>query len=138
MHENERSETYKHLEDRVRLFGLTLGQMASLFVMAMVGILFGLYASPLPPGPTIMVSVLTAGSPVVLAYAVTGRELEVWGTLFAVGRWARSEKHYLPGGGPLPEAGYVVVKPTPPPLAVVRPPEDAVAMRDKLEEVWDG
>lgn len=138
MYDDERSETYKHLEDRVRLGAFTLGQWASLFVMALLGAMFGLYWSPLPTKPTIVVSVWLAGGPVLVAYALEGREFDVWRTLCAIWVWARGEKHYLPGGGPVPEAGYVVQAPAPVERPEPRSPADAAALTNRLEEVWHG
>ena len=138
MYDGERSETYKHLEDKVRLGPFTLGQWASLFVMALLGALFGLYWSPFPTKLTIIVSVYVGAGPPLAAYLLEGRDFDVWRTMLAVWVWARGEKHYLPGGGPVPEAGYVVRVPPP----VVRPepraPGDAAALRNRLEEVWHG
>jgi hypothetical protein len=55
-----RNETYKHLEDPMRLSGLTLGQWGGLAASALVAIVFGLYVSPLPSGITITLSLFVA------------------------------------------------------------------------------
>ena len=40
-----RNETYKHLEDPLRLSGLTIGQYAALCGTTLVAIVFGMYLS---------------------------------------------------------------------------------------------
>src|SRR3954454_22731615 len=92
-----RHETYKHLEDPLRLSGLTIGQWAGLLGSGLVAIVFGLYLSPLPPGPTSGLSLFVAGLPLALSYAVSGFDMAISQTIAAVDRWARSAKHYLPG-----------------------------------------
>jgi len=131
-----RNETYKHLEDPMRLGGLTLGQWTALCGSALVAIVFGLYLSPLPPGVTIGISLFVAGLPIALSYAVSGVDLGLSDTLAAVYRWARSAKHYLPGGGDVP-AGYVVQRPLEDERHAARPAEDVAAARAQLEGAWD-
>lgn len=133
----ERNETYKHLEDPIRLGQFTVGQVASLFVTSFAAVMFGLYLSPLPPGPTITVSVLMAGLPVALSYAVGGSDMAVAYALTSIYRWMRGVKHYLPGGGER-VAGYVVTPPVVVERPAVRPAEDAAMVRRELEGAWDG
>jgi hypothetical protein len=133
--DRERNETYKHLEDPTRLGPLTIGQWAALFPATLAAILFGMYVSPLPPGPTIIVSVWLAGFPVALSWVVTGKDLAVKDTMVFVWRWVRGEKHYLPGPG-TGTAGYVVERVVER-VRVARPAGDTVRARDELRGVWD-
>jgi hypothetical protein len=131
-----RNETYKHLEDPLRLSGLTIGQYAALGATTLVAIVFGLYLSPLSPGVTIGVSLFLAGLPISLSYAVSGSDVAIGDTIVSLYRWVRGAKHFLPGAGEIP-AGYVVAgagveQPAPP-----RSTEDVARARRQLEGAWD-
>lgn len=99
--------TYKHLEQTLRVGRFSLGQWAQLLAAGLVALGFGLYLSPLPPLPTVSVSVLVGGLPLALSYAAMGLEFSVLRFATAVGAWARRPRRYLPGAG---ESclGYVV------------------------------
>lgn len=131
-----RNETYKHLEDPLRLNGLTIGQYAALCGTALVAIVFGLYVSPLPPGMTMGVSLFLAGLPISLSYAVSGFDVAISDTLGALYRWARSDKHYLPGAGEAP-TGYVVAQAPAERAPQARSSEDVASARRQLEGAWD-
>jgi hypothetical protein len=131
-----RNETYKHLEDPLRLSGLTIGQYAGLCGSVLVAIVFGLYLSPLPTGVTIGLSLFLAGLPIALSYAVSGFDIAMTETMGALYRWARSDKHYLPGAGEEP-AGYVVAQGGADHRPTVRSPEDVASARHQLEGAWD-
>jgi len=131
-----RNETYKHLEDPLRLSGLTIGQYALLCGTALVAIVFGLYLSPLPAGVTMGVSLFVAGLPISLSYAVSGLDVAITDTLAALYRWARGDKHYLPGAG-TPPAGYVVARASAEQRLPARSPEEVASARRQLEGAWD-
>lgn len=136
-HGGPRNETYKHLEDPLRLSGLTLGQWAALCGSALAAIAFGLYVSPLPPRLTVCLSLFVAGLPVSVSYAVGGSDMAISQTLAAVYRWGRGAKHYLPGAGAT-RVGYVVSRPTDnDPRDDARAAEEVAAARRQLEEAWD-
>jgi hypothetical protein len=132
-----RNETYKHLEDPMRLSGLTIGQYAALSGTAIVAIVFGLYISPLSPGVTMGLSLFLAGLPIALSYAVSGFDIAIADTLAALYRWARNDKHYLPGAGETP-AGYVVARASTEQRLPARSPEEVASARRQLEGAWDG
>jgi hypothetical protein len=131
-----RNETYKHLEDPLRLSGLTIGQYAALLGTALVAIVFGLYLSPLPPGVTMGLSLFVAGLPISLSYAVSGFDVAITETIAALYRWAREDKHYLPGAGETP-VGYVVARGSAEQPRLARTPEDVASARRQLEGAWD-
>jgi hypothetical protein len=131
-----RNETYKHLEDPLRLSGLTLGQYAGLCGSALVAIVFGLYLSPLPTGVTMGLSLFLAGLPIALSYAVSGFDVAISETMGALYRWVRDDKHYLPGAGE-PPVGYVVARAGVRERPAARSPEDVASARHQLEGAWD-
>jgi hypothetical protein len=131
-----RNETYKHLEDPLRLNGLTIGQYVALCGTALVAVVFALYVSPLPPGVTMGVSLFVAGLPISLSYAVSGFDVAVSDTIGALYRWARQDKHYLPGAGET-LTGYVVARAGAEPLPQGRSADDIASARRQLEGAWD-
>jgi hypothetical protein len=131
-----RNETYKHLEDPLRLSGLTIGQYAALAGTTLVAIVFGLYLSPLSPGMTIGVSLFLAGLPISLSYAVSGSDVAITDTIGSLYRWARADKHFLPGCGEAP-VGYVVARDDGEERPPARSTEDVAHARRQLEGAWD-
>jgi hypothetical protein len=131
-----RNETYKHLEDPLRLSGLTIGQYAAMCGTTLVAIVFGLYISPLPTGVTIGLSLFLAGLPISVSYAVSGFDVSVADTIAALYRWAREDKHFLPGAGETP-TGYVVAQASSDERPPSRSPEDVASARRQLEGAWD-
>jgi hypothetical protein len=132
-----RNETYKHLEDPLRLSGLTIGQYAALSVTTIGAIVFGLYISPLPAGVTMALSIFLAGLPISVSYAVSGFDVSVADTIASLYRWARDDKHFLPGAGRVP-TGYVVAQASTDERPPSRSPEDVASARRQLEGAWDG
>ena len=103
------SEPYRHLEDHEEiLWGLHFRQLVYVLLGAVVGIVFGLYVSPLPAGPSLMVALIVAGLPVVLSLVASNGELAPWTVTSALWRWWRSPKLYIPGANPVP--GYHIAK----------------------------
>jgi hypothetical protein len=131
-----RNETYKHLEDPLRLSGLTIGQYAAMAGTTLVAIVFGLYISPLPTGVTMGLSLFLAGLPIAISYAVSGFDVSVADTIAALYRWAREDKHFLPGAGDTP-TGYVVAQISSDKRPPSRSPEDVASARRQLEGAWD-
>jgi hypothetical protein len=131
-----RNETYKHLEDPLRLSGLTIGQYAAMCGTTLVAIVFGLYISPLPTGVTMGLSLFLAGLPISVSYAVSGFDVSVTETIAALYRWAREDKHFLPGAGETP-TGYVVAQVRTDERPPSRSPEDVASARRQLEGAWD-
>jgi hypothetical protein len=131
-----RNETYKHLEDPLKLGGLTVGQLAALGGTTLMAIVFGLYVSPFSPGVTIGVSLFLAGLPVSLSYAVSGADIAISDTLIFLYRWARGDKHFLPGAGEAP-VGYVVAQAGTEQRPPTRSSEDVALARRQLEGAWD-
>ena len=132
-----RNETYKHLEDPLRLSGLTIGQYAALSCTTIAAIVFGLYISPLPAGVTMALSIFIAGLPISVSYAVSGFDVSVADTIASLYRWARDDKHFLPGAGRVP-TGYVVAQVNTDERPPSRSPEDVASARRQLEGAWDG
>jgi hypothetical protein len=126
-----RHTTYKHLEAKLRLGSLSLGQWVQITAAGAAAAVFGVYVSPLPTSATIFVSIVGAGMPVALSYGAMGLEFSVADFAAAAWRYWRSPRHYLPGAGDH-GSGYVVV---PEPQA---PTSDGTARQlGDREPLWD-
>lgn len=131
-----RNETYKHLEDPFRLFGLTLPQWA--MVAGGLGwfAVFVFHLAPalgIPVGPSITFGIMSGGFVPAISYAAAGFDGPAWNTVGVLWRWLLSSRRYLPGSGEI-EGGYVVEAPAEKarPIAV-----GAVSAVDDLAGVWD-
>jgi hypothetical protein len=102
-----RHPTYKHLEAKLRLGSLSLGQWAQISGTGAAAAAFGVYVSPMPTGATIFVSIVGAGMPVALSYGAMGLEFSVADFAAAAWRYWRHPRRYLPGAGNS-SRGYVV------------------------------
>jgi hypothetical protein len=126
--------TYKHLEGKTRVGQFTLGQWGQLLAGLSGGLMFGIYLSPLPPGPTIFIACLLPGLPLAAGYGAMGLEFSLGQLARAGWRFWRQPRRWLPGPGPA-TAGYLVLAdPDPPRL----PPQQAhAAATQRLEGLWD-
>ena len=103
------NEPYRHLEDREEiLWGLHFRQLVYVLLGAVVGIVFGLYVSPLPAQFSLAIAIIIGGLPVVLSLVASNGELAPWTVTYALWRWWRSPKLYIPGANPVP--GYHITE----------------------------
>jgi hypothetical protein len=125
--------TYKHLEGRTVIGLFSLAQWAQLLAGVTLGLLFGIYLSPLPPTPTIFISCLLPGLPLAASYGAMGLEFSLSQGARAAWRFWRRPRRHLPGPG-RSATGYLVHPDPRPPAATAD--GDAAASRD-LEALWD-
>ena len=85
--------TYKHLEDRIRLAGLTLGQWGELAVSGLAAYLLA-RVLPLPGSWSISVAVTVCGLPAACAMAMMEHDFDVIGWARAAVRFARAPRRY--------------------------------------------
>ena len=110
------NEPYRHLEDREEiLWGLHFRQLMYVLLGAVVGIVFGVYVSPLPAQFSLAIAIIIGGLPVVLSLVASNGELAPWTVTYAVWRWWRSPKLYIPGANPVP--GYHIAEAQEPQLS---------------------
>ena len=105
--------TYKHLEGKTVIGQFTLGQWAQLLAGLALGLLFGIYLSPLPALPTIFIACLLPGLPLAASYGAMGLEFSIAHGLRAGWRHWRRPRRYLPGSGPTPPGYRVEPEPNP-------------------------
>jgi hypothetical protein len=109
----------------------SLGQWVQLLAGAVVGLLFGIYLSPLPAGPTIFIACLLPGLPLAASYGAMGLEFSLGQGARAAWRCWRRPRRYLPGPGQR-AAGYLVE-----PQCDGAQPGSGAAPARELEALWD-
>jgi hypothetical protein len=124
--------TYKHLEGRTLVGAFSLTQWAQLMAGAVLGLVFAIYLSPLPTGPTIFIACLLPGLPLAASYGAMGLEFSLAQGALAAWRFWRRPRRYLPGAGQT-AAGYVT---EPGPRLDARRRADGTAGA-QLEGLWD-
>jgi hypothetical protein len=85
--------TYKHLEDRIRLGGLTLGQWTQLLVCGLAAYALSTLL-PLPASWSVSVAVTICGLPAACAIAFMSADFDVLGGVRAAVRWRRAPMVY--------------------------------------------
>jgi hypothetical protein len=128
--------TYKHLEGKTVVGLFSLGQWVQLVAGVVLGLLFGIYLSPLPPTATIFFSCLLPGLPLAASYGAMGLEFSLSQGARAAWRFWRRPRAYLPGPGQS-AAGYLVHPAADPRRPAATAGSDALGSRD-LEALWDG
>jgi hypothetical protein len=98
---------YKHLEAKLRVGELTLGQWAGLVVGAITALVWGFYVSPLGTSLTIFSACYIGGLPAAAIFLATMSEVDMWLLVRSALRWRREEGRYLAGAGRA-AGGYVV------------------------------
>jgi hypothetical protein len=126
--------TYKHLEGKTVIGQFTLAQWGQLLAGLAAGLVFGIYLSPLPPGPTIFISCLLPGLPLAASYGAMGLEFSLTHAAGVAWRHWRRPRRYRPGAGRR-ALGYRVEPDPELHQAQARRP-DVSRARD-LEGLWD-
>jgi hypothetical protein len=126
--------TYKHLEGKTVVGRFTLGQWAQLLAGVVLGLVFGVYLSPLPPTASIFVSCLLPGLPLAASYGAMGLEFSLAQLARAAWRFWRAERRWLPGPGAATVGYRVMADPDPAEHSPARPDP---ARAPRLEGLWD-
>jgi hypothetical protein len=126
--------TYKHLEGKTVVGHFSLGQWGQLLAGVVLGLVFGIYLSPLPPTATIFISCLLPGLPLAASYGAMGLEFSLAQLARAAWRLWRAPRRWLPGPG-ASTVGYLVVPDSHPAERSPARPDPARARR--LEGLWD-
>ena len=96
---------YKHLDAKLRISELTIGQWLGLFVATMGAILYATYFSPFGTALTLATAVYVGGLPVAVIIVASFSEFDLWQLVRSAARWRRLDARYLPGPGTA-SAGY--------------------------------
>ena len=122
---------YKHLESKLRIGELTVGQWAGLLCGVGLAIGWGLYLSPFGAYLTLLSSIYLGGIPAAAAFLASLSEFDFWMLVRCALAWRRAEGRFAPGAGEL-ASGYVVSAEVTAALA----PDSALGEPD-LEGLWD-
>lgn len=98
---------YKHLEAKLRVGELTLGQWIGIFVGAITALVWALYVSPFGTSVTIFTACYIGGLPAAAIFLATMSEVDLLLIARSAVRWRRESGRYLAGPGPT-RPGYVV------------------------------
>lgn len=100
-------QTYRRLDDRVRLYGLTVPGMLGIFVGVLLTY-FGVKFSPLPFKPTVTISAVIFGFVAAIFVALQGQAMNPGQYVVAIVRWRLGRRFYTVTSGELAVGGVVV------------------------------
>jgi hypothetical protein len=98
---------YKHLDSKLRIAELTVGQWVGIIVGVGVAVLWGLYLSPLGTYLTLVTAVYLGGLPAAAAVLAAMSEFHLGLLIRSAIRWHRLEGRFVSGPGRTTR-GYVV------------------------------
>jgi hypothetical protein len=102
--------SYKHLDAKLRIAELTIGQWVGIIVGALVGLVFGLYVSPFGPIPSLILAIYLGGLPAGAVFVASFSEFDLWVLMRSAWQWRRRDARYIAGPG-APTDGYHIVEP---------------------------
>lgn len=98
---------YKHLDTKVRIGDLTIGQWVGVIVGIALGLVWALYVSPFGIYLTLFTAIYLGGIPIGAMFLANVTEFDLWLLLRSAVRWRRRESRFLPGPGDS-SRGYLV------------------------------
>jgi hypothetical protein len=98
---------YKHLDAKLRLAELTIGQWLGVLTGAGLGLVWALYVSPFGTDLTLVIALYIAGIPAGAAILAGVTELNLWLLLRSAVAWRRASGQYIGGAGDA-MLGYVL------------------------------
>jgi len=101
---------YKHLDAKLRIADLTVGQWMGLFAGLIAGMGYGTYLSPFGQMLTLVTAIYIAGIPIAAIFLASFSEFDFWLLVRSAVRWRRLDGRYLPGPG-TPTPGYRLTAP---------------------------
>lgn len=90
---------YKHLDAKLRIAELSVGQWIGVLLGLGVGIAWGVYVSPFGSTVTLITAVYFGALPAGAAFAGNITEVSPWLVLRSALDWRRREGRYVPGPG---------------------------------------
>jgi hypothetical protein len=98
---------YKHLDTKLRVADLTVGQWLSVFAGLALAAVWGMYLSPFGTYVTLLSAIYLGGIPVGASLLAGMTEFDLWLLIASAMRWRRREGRFVPGPGD-GARGYVV------------------------------
>lgn len=99
---------YKHLESKLKIADMTLGQIAGAFLGLVAGGVWAMYVSPFGVYVTLFTAVYIAGVPVGAAFVASVSDFDLWLYVRSALGYRRGDLRFQPGPGES-AVGYVVL-----------------------------
>jgi hypothetical protein len=96
---------YKHLDTKLHIGDLTLGQWVGLAAGTIGALLYGMYLSPFGQMLTLVSAIYLGGIPIAAVFLASLSEFDFLLLVRSAVRWHRRDARYLPGPG-MPTPGY--------------------------------
>ena len=90
---------YKHLDSKLRIAELTLGQWAGVVVGLLIAVVFAFQLHPFGTSLTLITAVYLGGLPVCAAFMASLSDFDLWLLVRSCVRWRRADGRYRPGAG---------------------------------------
>lgn len=110
------NSAYKHLDSKLRVAELGVGQWLAVLAGAAASVAWGIYLSPLGPSLTLMTSVYIVALPVAATLFANLTEFDPWLLVRSALAWRRLEGRFVPGPGDGARGYLVRVEPQPDPM----------------------
>jgi hypothetical protein len=101
------NSAYKHLDSKLKIAELTIGQWLGLSSGVAIAIIWGFYLSPFGMFLTAGTAVYLGAIPAGLAFMSAFYDVDLWIVMRAAVTWSRLDGKFMPGAGGSVE-GYVV------------------------------
>jgi hypothetical protein len=90
---------YKHLDAKLRIAELTVGQWSGIFAGVVLALIYGYFVHPFGTMLTLVSAVYLGGIPVAASLLAGFSEFDLWLLVRSAVRWRRRDGWYLPGPG---------------------------------------
>jgi hypothetical protein len=99
---------YKHLDAKLRLAELTIGQWLGAVCGLGGALLWGFSLSPFGPTLTLVSAIYVGALPAGAAFVASVSEVDVWLIVRSAAHWRRSQTRFVAGAAAAPARGYLV------------------------------
>lgn len=98
---------YKHLDSKLRVADLTIGQWLGVIAGLMLAFVWGFYLSPFGTYLTLISAIYLGAVPAGATMLASVSEFDLWLLVRSAARWRRREGRFVPGPGDSAR-GYIV------------------------------
>jgi hypothetical protein len=127
------NSAYKHLDSKLRIAELTVGQWIGIFIGVVLALMYGYFVHPFGTMLTLVSAVYVGGIPVAASLLAGFSEFDLWLLLRSAVRWRRRDGRYLPGPGLVTDGYRLLI-----PVAELRRAERAARSALDPAELWEG
>jgi hypothetical protein len=90
---------YKHLDSKLRIADLTVGQWLGVIAGLGIAFVWGFYLSPFGMYVTLMSAIYVGGIPIGATLLASVGEFDLWLLVRSAVRWRREDGRFIPGPG---------------------------------------